>query len=142
MDEEPVEPCGGCAPDRLPGDCVPGTRHCTRGELHSLTPTLSYWTVVFNSRSGLASVPGHVQHCTGRSVVIALVAAIQVANRPFRFLRIVRIVRYVRSLRMLAATIVSAIPATLKVRLVVGCVCEPPGYAVRWVGPDIKLCCH
>ena len=48
---------------------------------------------------------------------MALVAAGQVANRPFRFLRIVRIIRYVRSLRMLSATIVSAIPATLKVSL-------------------------
>ena len=47
---------------------------------------------------------------------IELVAAVQVANRPFRFLRIVRTIRYTRGLRMLAATIVSAIPATLKVR--------------------------
>ena len=44
---------------------------------------------------------------------------VQVANRPFRFLRIVRTIRYVRGLRMLAATIVSALPATLKVCLLV-----------------------
>ena len=36
-------------------------------------------------------------------------------GRPFRFLRIIRIVRYIRSLRILAATIVGALPATVKV---------------------------
>ena len=51
--------------------------------------------------------------------MIQLVAAVQVAKRPFRFLRIVRTIRYVRGLRMLATTVVSAIPATLKVRLLV-----------------------
>ncbi len=50
-------------------------------------------------------------------LVTHLVAVMQVANRPFRFLRIVRTIRYVRGLRMLAATIVSAIPATLKVSM-------------------------
>ena len=64
-----------------------------------------------------------------------LVAEVQVANRPFRFLRIVRTIRYVRGLRMLATTVVSAIPATLKVsRLTAGIVqfASLAALALRW----------